>query len=37
LANVNKRRHITRINQTLGLYVPIVTTPLELLPPESEF
>jgi hypothetical protein len=34
LANVNKRQHIARINQRLGLFVPIIITPLELLPPE---
>ena len=34
LANVNKRRHIAKINQRLGLFVPIIITPLELLPPE---
>lgn len=33
LANVNKRKHVARINQRLGLFVPIITTPLELLPP----
>lgn len=34
LANVNKRQHIAKINQRLGLFVPIIITPLELLPPE---
>jgi len=34
LANVNKRQHIAKINQRLGLFVPIIVTPLELLPPE---
>lgn len=37
LANVNKRRHIVRMNQMLGLYVPVITTPFELLPAEGEF
>ena len=35
LANVNKRRHIAKINQRLELFVPIITTPLELLPSEG--
>jgi predicted nucleic acid-binding protein len=35
LANVNKRQHIARINQRMGLFVPIILTPLELLLPEG--
>lgn len=31
LANANKLNHIRRINSLLGLYVPLLTTPLELL------
>lgn len=31
LANANKFHHIRRINTMLGLYVPILVTPLELL------
>jgi predicted nucleic acid-binding protein len=31
LANANKFNHIRRINAMLGLYVPIMATPLELL------
>lgn len=31
LANANKFGHIRRINTMLGLWVPILTTPLELL------
>lgn len=34
LANVNKRQHIAKINQRLGLFVPVIVTPLELLLPE---
>jgi len=34
LANVNKRRHIAQINQRLGLFTPVIVTPLELLLPE---
>ena len=30
LANVNKKGHIKNINQSLGLFVPEITTPLEL-------
>jgi hypothetical protein len=32
LANANKFGHIRRINAALGLYVPTLSTPLELLP-----
>jgi hypothetical protein len=35
LANANKFRHIQRINTLLGLYVPSLVTPLELLGQES--
>lgn len=31
LANANKFRHIQRVNTLLGLYVPALVTPLELL------
>lgn len=31
LANANKYGHIRRVNNLLGLYVPVLTTPLELL------
>ncbi len=31
LANANKFNHIRRINAMLGLYVPLLVTPLELL------
>jgi hypothetical protein len=31
LANANKFRHIRRVNALLGLYVPAVVTPLEML------
>ncbi len=31
LANANKFGHIRRVNTLLGLYVPIIVTPLELL------
>ncbi|MFN0135857.1 MAG: hypothetical protein ACKVS9_07035 [Phycisphaerae bacterium] len=32
LANANKMRHISVANQRLGLHVPILTTPLSLMP-----
>jgi hypothetical protein len=32
LANANKIRHISVLNGRLGLHVPIITTPLTLLP-----
>jgi len=35
LANANKFGHIRRINTLLGLYVPLLVTPLELLGGES--
>lgn len=31
LANANKYGHIRRVNNLLGLYVPILATPLEML------
>lgn len=31
LANANKFGHICRVNSLLGLYVPVLATPLELL------
>jgi predicted nucleic acid-binding protein len=31
LANANKAGHIRRVNTILGLHVPMITTPLELL------
>jgi len=31
LANANKFGHIRRVNNLLGLYVPVLATPLELL------
>jgi len=34
LANVNKRRHIEVVNKRLGLPVPMIATPFELLPGE---
>ncbi len=37
LANANKQEHIRHINAILGLHVPILTTPLELIEePEEE-
>ncbi|MEW5804349.1 MAG: type II toxin-antitoxin system VapC family toxin [bacterium] len=35
LANANKFAHIRRINTLLGLFVPILTTPFELLSQEE--
>ena len=35
LANANKFSHIRRINTMIGLYVPILVTPLELLGGET--
>ena len=37
LANANKFRHIRRINAMLGLYVPALVTPLELLGEEKDY
>jgi hypothetical protein len=31
LANAKKYGHIRRVNTLLGLYVPVLATPLELL------
>lgn len=31
LANANKYNHIKRINTILGLYIPILVTPLEMI------
>lgn len=31
LANVNKSGHIRRINKMLGLFVPSIVTPLQLI------
>ncbi len=38
LANANKQEHIRHVNTLLGLHVPILTTPLELIgePEEDE-
>lgn len=36
LANANKFGHIRRVNNLLGLYVPILATPLELLGENDE-
>jgi hypothetical protein len=36
LANANKAKHIRYVNTLLGLYVPNITTPLELLGEEYE-
>lgn len=36
LANANKFGHIRRVNTLLGLYVPILATPLELLGESDE-
>lgn len=36
LANANKAEHIRHVNTLLGLFVPIVTTPLELLSRKGE-
>ena len=35
LANANKVRHLTIINRRLGLHVPVVTTPLTLIPEQQ--
>ena len=35
LANANKFHHIRRVNTMLGLYVPLLVTPLELLGEEE--
>lgn len=36
LANANKYGHIRRVNNLLGLYVPVLATPLELLGESDE-
>jgi predicted nucleic acid-binding protein len=36
LANVNKFRHIQRINEALGLSTPLLVTPLELIGSEND-
>jgi predicted nucleic acid-binding protein len=36
LANANKFGHIRRVNNLLGLYVPVLATPLELLGESDE-
>lgn len=36
LANANKFGHIRRVNTLLGLYVPTLVTPLELLEEDSD-
>jgi hypothetical protein len=36
LANANKREHIRHVNTLLGLHVPILTTPLELIEEPEE-
>jgi len=37
LANANKFGHIRRVNAILGLFVPTIVTPLELLGESNEF
>ncbi len=32
LANANKARHLAALNARLGLSVPIITTPMSLMP-----
>lgn len=36
LANANKFGHIRRVNTLLGLYVPTLVTPLELLEDDDD-
>ena len=36
LANANKQEHIRHVNALLGLHVPILTTPLELIQEPEE-
>ena len=36
LANANKFSHIRRVNAILGLYIPLLVTPLELMGGENE-
>lgn len=35
LANANKIQHLAVLNGRLGLHVPVITTPLMLMPPDS--
>jgi len=35
LANANKLQHLTVLNGRLGLAVPIITTPLTLIPEDA--
>lgn len=37
LANANKFGHIRRVNVMLGLYVPMLVTPLELMGEQNDF
>ena len=37
LANANKFGHLRRVNSLLGLYVPVLATPLELLGETDDF
>jgi len=37
LANANKQEHIRHVNALLGLHVPILTTPLELIDEPEEY
>jgi len=36
LANANKFRHIQRVNTTMGLFIPNMVTPLELIGEEAD-
>ena len=36
LANANKQEHIRHVNALLGLHVPVITTPLELMEASEE-
>ncbi|MEM9399252.1 MAG: type II toxin-antitoxin system VapC family toxin [Verrucomicrobiota bacterium] len=36
IANANKFNHIRRVNSAIGLYCPILTTPLELLGQDND-
>lgn len=36
LANASKIQHLAVLNGRLGLHVPVVTTPLNLIPPDSK-
>ena len=35
LANANKIQHLTVLNARLGLHVPVITTPLTLMPEDE--